>query len=447
MADQKILYFDCASGISGDMTLAALLDLGVDEKIFIGELEKLRLDGLRLEIAETQKNGIRAKRVRVLVDGAEADAVPGDAHGHTQFRDGAAMHGHTQFHENTEAHEHVHPHIHMHPHRSFADIRRMITQSALKACTKDLALRIFGRVAAAEARVHAKPIEEVHFHEVGAVDSIVDIVGCAILIDMIAPQAIYASVLCEGQGYVRCQHGLLSVPVPATSEILTAANAPLRQTDIDGELITPTGAAIIAELAQSFGPMPEMKMEKIGWGAGTKDLPVPNVLKICQGFASEEKAKGNVSAGEPGDCGGIMHDEITVLEANVDDCTGEMLGFAMEILMAEGALDVSYQPVFMKKNRPAYRLTVLVKPQDEQRMERLIFLHTTTIGIRKRREQRSILAREHVWAKTPYGEMRAKKVSAGKTVRLYPEYESAVKLALENDISLWEIYRSYEESE
>lgn len=454
---RKILYFDCASGISGDMTLGALLDLGEDEQQFLRELEKLHLEGYHIAIEETEKNGIRAKHVTVCVDGVPeiSENVSlheyGHIHGEVHTHEHGHMHGETDTHDEghmhgeVHTHEHSHTHDHAHPHRNFADIRQIIGQSGLNENVKDLALRIFGRVAAAEAKVHGKSIEEVHFHEVGAVDSIIDIVGCAILIDMIKPDAVCASVLHEGNGFVRCQHGLLSVPVPATSEVLAAAGAPLMQIDIEGELVTPTGAAIIAELAETFGTMPQMRIEKIGWGAGTKNLPIPNVLRVYAGTGFEP-----TSAAEKGGSRGFdtpyMQDEIMVLEANLDDCTGEMLGAAMETLLAAGALDVFYTPVFMKKNRPAYRLTVLAKPQDRAHMERLIFRHTTTIGIRRRIEARSILKREQVRVNTPCGEMDAKRVYLGEEERVYPEYESAVKLAAENGKALWEIYRSYEES-
>lgn len=454
---RKILYFDCASGISGDMTLGALLDLGEDEQQFLRELEKLHLEGYHIAIEETEKNGIRAKHVTVCVDGVPeiSENVSlheyGHIHGEVHTHEHGHMHGETDTHDEghmhgeVHTHEHSHTHDHAHPHRNFADIRQIIGQSGLNENVKDLALRIFGRVAAAEAKVHGKSIEEVHFHEVGAVDSIIDIVGCAILIDMIKPDAVCASVLHEGNGFVRCQHGLLSVPVPATSEVLAAAGAPLMQIDIEGELVTPTGAAIIAELAETFGTMPQMRIEKIGWGAGTKNLSIPNVLRVYAGTGFEP-----TSAAEKGGSRGFdtpyMQDEIMVLEANLDDCTGEMLGAAMETLLAAGALDVFYTPVFMKKNRPAYRLTVLAKPQDRAHMERLIFRHTTTIGIRRRIEARSILKREQVRVNTPCGEMDAKRVYLGEEERVYPEYESAVKLAAENGKALWEIYRSYEES-
>ncbi len=453
---EKILYFDCASGISGDMTLGALLDLGVDEQQFLRELDKLHLEGYHIIIEETEKNGIRAKHVKVCVDGVPEDCgeVHLHVHGHEHSHEEEHVHDHEYSHEEGHVHDHEysheeehvhghehshdhehahsHDHVHAHPHRNFADIRGMIMQSELNRNVRELALRIFGRVAAAEAKVHGKSIEEVHFHEVGAVDSIVDIVGCAILIDMLKADAIYASVLHEGHGYVKCQHGLLSVPVPATSEILAAAGAPLEQLDIEGELVTPTGAAIITELADAFGTMPKMQIAGIGWGAGTRNLPVPNVLRVYQGAADESTA--------------YEQDKILVLEANLDDCTGEMLGAAMEVLLAAGALDVFYTPVYMKKNRPAYRLTVLSKPQDGARMERLMFQHTTTIGIRRRTEERSILKREQVRVHTPCGEIEAKKVYLGEEERIYPEYESAVKLAAKNGKSLWEIYRSYERS-
>lgn len=466
---KKILYFDCASGISGDMTLGALLDLGVEEQQFLQEMEKLHLEGYHFIIEETEKNGIRAKHVNVCVDGVPEECgevhLHGHDHGHTHGNEhtrehdhvhsyGHDIHNHTHSHEYMQEHEHahsheymqehdhvhsheyvhehdhVHSHEHTHPHRNFADIRRMIGQSGLNDSVKELALRIFGRVAEAEAKVHGKSIEEVHFHEVGAVDSIVDIVGCAVLIDMIKPDNIYASELHEGHGYVKCQHGLLSVPVPATSEILAAAEVPFMQIDIEGELVTPTGAAIIAELAETFGIMPKMRVARIGWGAGTKNLPIPNVLRVYEGTAEEKN----------------VQDEIMILEANLDDCTGEMLGAAMEVLLGAGALDVFYTPIFMKKNRPAYRLTVLAKPQDGANMERLMFRHTTTIGVRRRIEARSILKREQVRVNTPCGEIEAKKVYLGEEQRIYPEYESAVKLAAENGKSLWEIYRSYEGS-
>lgn len=415
MEQKKILYFECSSGISGDMTLGALLDLGVDKEEFLTELEKLHLDGYRIEFETVKRNMVRANHVKVVLTES----------GHEQ-------HGEYHHGADEEHHDWEEALSHHHEHRSFREIRRLIEDSGLAEDVKDLALRIFMRVAAAEAKVHGKPIGEVHFHEVGAVDSIVDIVGCAILICMIKPDKICASIVQEGHGFITCQHGILAVPVPAVSEILAASDAVVKQIDIETELVTPTGAAIITELAESYGMMPQMKIEKIGWGAGTKILAIPNVLKVYLGSQREE-----LKQTAPGD-------EIAVLETNLDDCSGEMLGYAMEKLLSAGALDVFYTPIFMKKNRPAYKLTVLTKTEDTAKMENLIFRHTTTIGIRRRRETRSILERKKEVVQTSYGELEVKRVILEETQRQYPEYESAVMLAEKNKVPLREIYTEAE---
>ena len=423
---EKILYFDCSAGISGDMTLGALLDLGADKKVFLTELEKLHLEGYEIAFGTTQRNAITATHVNVILTGQE------QAHDHTHIHEHIHDHGHTHEHdhEHTHGHEHSHDHEHGHFHRSFRDIRQMIQNSELSKEVKDLSLRIFTRVARAEAKVHHKDIEEVQFHEVGAVDSIVDIVGSAILITMLKPDRICASVVQDGHGFVHCQHGMLSVPVPAVCEIFAESDALIRQIDVDTELVTPTGAAIISELADSFGTMPVMTIDKMGWGAGTKILKIPNLLKATLGY--QETVSDNYTE----------QDEIMVLETNLDDCTGEMLGAAMEILMENGALDAFYTPIFMKKNRPAWCLTVLARPEDTEKMERLIFLHTTTIGIRRHLDQRRILKREKAVVPTAYGELQVKRVALEDGYRDYPEYESAKKLAVETGKPLWEILKN-----
>ena len=304
---EKILYFDCSAGISGDMTLGALLDLGADKKVFLAELEKLHLEGYEIAFETTQRNAITATHVNVILTGQEQ------------------AHDHTHEHDHEHTHDHSHNHGHGHFHRSFRDIRQMIQNSELSKEVKDLSLRIFTRVARAEAKVHHKDMEEVQFHEVGAVDSIVDIVGSAILITMLKPDRICASVVQDGHGFVHCQHGMLSVPVPAVCEIFAESDVLIRQIDVDTELVTPTGAAIISELADSFGTMPVMTIDKMGWGAGTKILKIPNLLKVTLGY--QETVSDNYTE----------QDEIMVLETNLDDCTGEMLGAAMEILMENGA--------------------------------------------------------------------------------------------------------------
>ena len=423
---EKILYFDCSAGISGDMTLGALIDLGADKNAFLTELEKLHLEGYEIAFETTQRNAITATHVNVILTGQD------QAHDHTHIHEHIHDHGHTHEHdhEHTHGHEHSHDHEHGHFHRSFRDIRQMIQNSELSKEVKDLSLRIFTRVARAEAKVHHKDMEEVQFHEVGAMDSIVDIVGSAILITMLKPDRICASVVQDGHGFVHCQHGMLSVPVPAVCEIFAESDAMIRQIDVDTELVTPTGAAIISELADSFGTMPVMTIDKIGWGAGTKILKIPNLLKVTLGY--QETVSDNYTE----------QDEIMVLETNLDDCTGEMLGAAMEILMENGALDAFYTPIFMKKNRPAWCLTVLARPEDTEKMERLIFLHTTTIGIRRHLDQRRILKREKAVVPTAYGELQVKRVVLEDGYRDYPEYESAKKLAVETGKPLWEILKN-----
>lgn len=402
------------------MTLGALIDLGADKNAFLTELEKLHLEGYEIAFETTQRNAITATHVNVILTGQE------QVHDHTHIHEHIHDHGHTHEHD----HEHSHDHERGHFHRSFRDIRQMIQNSELSKEVKDLSLRIFTRVARAEAKVHHKDIEEVQFHEVGAVDSIVDIVGSAILITMLKPDRICASVVQDGHGFVHCQHGMLSVPVPAVCEIFAESDALIRQIDVDTELVTPTGAAIISELADSFGTMPVMTIDKMGWGAGTKILKIPNLLKVTLGY--QETASD----------GYTEQDEIMVLETNLDDCTGEMLGAAMEILMENGALDAFYTPIFMKKNRPAWCLTVLARPENTEKMERLIFLHTTTIGIRRHLDQRRILKREKAVVPTAYGELQVKRVALEDGYRDYPEYESAKKLAVETGKPLWEILKN-----
>lgn len=392
----KVLYFDCSSGISGNMTLGALLELCDDPDILTRELAKLHVEGYHMHITKTKKNGITGTYVDV----------------------------HLTDHEHHHDTEHGHAHHHHHAHRNLFDVNQIIEQSDIAPEAKDLAKRIFMRVALAESKVHQETLENVHFHEVGAIDSIVDIVGTAILITYLKPDRIVASVVNDGHGFIECAHGLIAVPVPATSEIFAASDVISRQIDIDTELVTPTGAAIIAELCSSFGPMPALQVNKIGWGCGSKDLPIPNVLKVSLGTVAEQQ------------------DEVIVMETNIDDCSGEALGYTMEQLFQAGALDVFFTPIFMKKNRPAYRLTVVTKPQLQGEMEKLIFANTTTIGLRYRREQRTVLARTMIEVETAYGLIHAKKTDYG----IYPEYEDMKQLALAHQVSLQCIQEAFQTS-
>jgi len=274
---KKVLYFDCFAGISGDMTLGALLDLGVDKDVFLKELEKLNVEGFEVKIGRTEKSGIGACDVDVILTNGE----------HIHEHDHEHEHEHHHHDHDHEHHHHSHEHHHAHVHRNINDINTIIDNSTISENAKDLAKRIFMRVAVAEAKVHGKSLEEVHFHEVGALDSIVDIIGTAILIDMIKPERICASVVNDGHGFVKCQHGFMPVPAPATAEIFASSDVKYKQIDENGEMVTPTGAAIVAELCESFGIMPVMKIEKTGYGAGKREFTVPNLLRVVLGESEE----------------------------------------------------------------------------------------------------------------------------------------------------------------
>lgn len=379
----KILYFDCSSGISGNMALGALIEIVGDTEYLLKELEKLNLDGYKIEFSNKSKNGINGMYVDVILQ------------------------------ENGKKYK----------HRSLEDINSIIDDSLLDLNVKELSKRIFLRVAKAESKVHRKTLEEIHFHEVGAIDSIIDIVGTSILINKINPDKIISSIINDGYGFIECAHGMMSVPVPATSEIFAKSNAKIKQIDIDTELVTPTGAAIISELSTQFIPLPVMSTKKIGWGAGLKDLKIPNILKIYYGEAEE------------------INQKICVMETNIDDCSGEILSYTSEKLFKNGALDVFFTPIFMKKNRPAYRLTVSCREKDILKLQKIIFTQTTTIGIRYRYEYRAELERSISEIETKYGKIKVKKVNNNGEKFIYPEFESLKEIAIKEDIPLKELYK------
>jgi uncharacterized protein (TIGR00299 family) protein len=412
----KILYFDCFSGISGDMTLSAFIDLGVKPEQLVGELKKLPLEGWELRVSDVSKHGIKAKHVDVITDGS---------------------HVHKGVHLS-------HHHRHSHEHRTMADIAALIAGSGISAKAKDLAEKIFMRLAVAEAKVHDTTPDKVHFHEVGAVDSIIDIVGAAICTDILAPDRIYASILHDGYGFVNCQHGKIPVPVPAVVEVLAAREVRVKQLDIEGEMMTPTGAAIVAELAESFGSMPEMKVFKTGYGAGTKEFPVPNLLRLFMGETDEYSGHNVSSAIET--CGETSHDRhdghshtCTVVETNIDDTTPEILGYMMEKLFDAGAGDVFFTPIYMKKCRPATRINIMCDDDKVAAMEHILFTETSTIGVRKYQVRRTCLPRRAVTIVTPYGEVQAKESIYGDTRRISIEFDDARRLAKEKSLPLKEI--------
>jgi uncharacterized protein (TIGR00299 family) protein len=398
------LYFACNSGISGDMTVAALLDLGADRQALLNGLASLGLEGYRIEITEAEKCAIKGTRFHVVLDDD-----PYLAHEHEE----AATHSH----EHTHEHEHVHDHVHPHTHRGMPEIRAIIERSAISSRAKQMALDVFQNLAAAEGKAHGLPPEEVHFHEVGAVDSIVDIVGAAICLDNLQAETIYFSPLCEGSGTVWCQHGRLPVPVPAVTNLAAEHHIPLKLTNVEGEMVTPTGAAFAATFGTFVLPG-QMCFTQCGIGVGQKDFPHANILRV---FALAEQAES---------------DEVLLLQANIDDQTGESLGYAMEKLLAAGALDCWFTPIYMKKNRPAITLSVLCQERDQKRLVDLMMIHTNTIGVRYSRWDRSICHRTVMTVTTPLGDASVKKISWNGHSRYTAEYESAKTLADMHNIPL-----------
>jgi uncharacterized protein (TIGR00299 family) protein len=409
------------------MTLAALIDLGIDTEKFKMELSKLQLDGYDIVISQKSKSGVVGTDINVILHNDEPLKDDDEhEHGHEHDHEHEHAHEHNHGHEHEHAHEHEHSHKHDHDAgaRNLEDISALINSSALRENVKVFAIKVFTEIAKAEAKVHGKAINEVHFHEVGAVDSIVDIVGVSICLDMLGVDKIYSSALHEGTGFISCRHGLLPVPVPAVMEMLAGSNIPVVTEDVNTELVTPTGIGIIKCLAHGFGKMPAMAVEKIGYGMGKKDTGRFNALRIIMGSEAGDETP----------------EEISVMETNIDDMSSEILGYTMERLYENGALDVFYTPVYMKKNRPAVMMTVLARPQDEEKLAGIIFAETTTLGIRHSRVARFCLNRDFVTVRTIYGEVRVKTASGKGISKFAPEYEDCRKLARENGIPVGEIY-------
>lgn len=411
---KKTLYLECFSGISGDMTVAALLDLGADENILRQGLESLKVDGYDIEIGRTQKCGIDACDFNVILHEnhlhthehhTHEECVHSHTHEHTHS---THEHIHNHTHDHDHIHNHEHTHAHSHVHRNITDIYSIIDSSEISHRAKHLSKDIFDIVAKAESKAHGIDIEKVHFHEVGAIDSIIDIVATAICIDNLDIQDVIISKIYEGSGHVKCQHGTIPIPVPAVANIVIDNSLQIKITDTMGEMITPTGAAIAACLKTKESLPENYKIRKIGLGAGKKEFEKANLLRA---FIIEEICKNN------------LKDETWILESNLDDCTGENLGFTMEKLIEAGAKDVFYTPIFMKKNRPAYKLSVLCDEKNIEFMESIIFKNTTSIGIRKYRTSRSILKREMLNIDSEYGKVRVKVCYFGNEKYYYPEYD------------------------
>ena len=463
----KTLYLECYSGISGDMTVAALLDLGADRSVLDRVLKSLKVSGFETKISRVVKSGIDACDFDVVLDKEhenhdhDMEYLHGHHHkGHENNHFYDHNHAHEDEAEHFHSHEHNHAHgagsaqdHHHHEHRGIKEITYIIENSAMTENAKKIALRIFEILAEAESKAHNVPVDQVHFHEVGAVDSIVDIVSVAVCLDNLDVTEVIVPVLCEGRGTVRCQHGILPIPVPAVANIVSANHLHLKMTEVEGELVTPTGAAIVAAV-KTKDKLPEtFEIQKIGIGAGKRQYECPGILRAMIISESTEQTKGRDKAkaqteefknpeigNNPKTENQETKDTIIKMETNIDDCSGEVLGFVMERLMKAGARDVHYVPVFMKKNRPAWVLNVICKEEDMETLQNIIFEETTTIGIRYSIMERTILPRETRTLPTPWGEVQVKVCTLNGKEQLYPEYESVAQLSREKEIPFTEIY-------
>ncbi len=423
----KTLYLDLFSGISGDMFLGALLDLGLDAQALERDLEKLRLEGYHLHVSRGQKASIAGVKFDVHLSSEHA------AHDHSHD----AGHSHSHSHPHTHAAAHSHTHTHSEPEhahdRNFTQIKQLIHESGLSDWVKQKSIAVFQRIAAAEGKIHGVPPEEVHFHEVGAVDSIVDIVGACIGLELLGKPRVLASPVLEGFGWIHCAHGRLPIPTPATLAILGARGIAVTQSDEPHELVTPTGAALLAEFVETFGPMRNLVAEKIGFGLGTRDNQTrPNVLRAVLGESAGASATHDWQT-----------DSVAVVETNLDDINPEILGSFVEKALAAGALDVFHTAVQMKKNRPGVLLTVLCAESDADKFSELLLRETSAFGVRRSTTERRKLARELVSVRTAYGEVTLKLGRLdGQVVQAAPEFESCRKLADQAKVPLKDVYEA-----
>ena len=426
----KTLYLECYSGISGDMTVAALLDLGADREVLKESLKSLPVGGFRTEITRVKKSGLDACDFSVILEQDNHDHDMEYLHGSEKSYTGHHEHSHEVNHEHH--HGHTHSHEHPHEHRGMKEITEIIQKSEMTVRAKKMAMRVFGILAQAESKAHGVPVEEVHFHEVGAVDSIVDIAAIAICMDNLDISNVIVPVLYEGTGFIRCQHGQIPVPVPAVTHIAETHKLKLKITDIQGELVTPTGAAVVAAFRTSDRLPEDFTILKTGIGAGKRQYRCPGILRAMLIRETTDLQ---------------IKDIIWKLETDMDDCGGEMMGHVMNLLMANGAREVHYTPIYTKKNRPAYTLTVICKESEREKLENLIFSETTTIGIRRVEMERTILQREIQKKDTPVGTAIVKACTLPDgNIRYYPEYENVAELAERNQLSFRETYdriRSY----
>jgi len=408
----RVLYFDCFSGISGDMVLGALLDAGLPLEELTHGLGSLAVSGFDISTKRVLRAGVSATKFIV--------------HEHGNPRPAASPQHDHHHHDHAHSQDRDQAHSHEHPHRSLPEIFALIDRARLSAPGRDRAKALFQRLAEAEASIHHMPVSEVHLHEVGALDSIIDIVGAVFALEWFGADRIVSSPLNVGGGMVNSAHGRFPVPAPATVKLL--GDAPIYGGTVQEELVTPTGALIVSSYASAFGPIPPMTVEKVGYGAGEREFPsTPNVLRVLIGRATKDGAQPNT-------------ERVTVIECEIDDMNPQLFGVAMERLYAAGALEVFYVPVQMKKNRPGTLLTVVTAPERRSALADIIFKETTTIGLRHYEMDRECLERELVTVETPVGAVGVKIARRnGRVVNAVPEFEDCARLAAANDMSVKEV--------
>ena len=454
----KTLYIECAMGAAGDMLTAALLELMPDKEAALAKLNAMGLPGVVFEAEPSAKCGITGTHMRVLIHGEEEGAVP-CGHTHEHHHDHAHEHHHEHEHDHvhehhhehehhahehvqedahchdSDAHDHAHHHehdAHHHAHHGMVEIRRLIAELAVSETVKEKVLAVYQSIAEAESRVHGAEVDQIHFHEVGSMDAVADVTAVCLLMELLAPEQVIVSPIHVGSGTVLCAHGRLPVPAPATALILEGI--PIYGGSVQGELCTPTGAALLKTFADSFGPMPPMTVAKTGYGMGTKDFEQANCLRAMLGESFSMNGTGSKmqtgqdaegeNTGSRGAAGKDTETEnpaaregrITEISCNLDDMTGEDIAFAAERILQAGALDVFTESIYMKKGRPAVKLTVLARPENEERLAGEIFRHTSTIGVRIHTDRRYELARRSEQRKTPLGTIEVK-ISEGFGVR------------------------------
>ena len=446
----KTLFLECNMGAAGDMLMSALSELLPQPELFVEKMNALGLPGVKLERKQVQKMGVGGTQIRVTIAGIEEEQHHHE-HNHEHRHDPAPdhTHNHDHGHEHTHNHDHDyspnHTHNHdidlAHEHRGMYEIKEMVGQLPVSDKVKEDTLSVYQLIAEAESAIHGKPVAQIHFHEVGAMDAIADILGVSLLMEELAPEQIVASPIHVGCGQIQCAHGILPVPAPATAKILMGV--PIYGGTIRGELCTPTGAALLKHFAKAFTTMPEMCVEAVGYGMGKKDFSAVNCVRAFIGDAEILKAGESLKE----TAGTSPNGQITELSCNLDDMTGEAIAFATETLLENGALDVFLQAIQMKKNRPGVLLTCICKPSDADSMAQLILRHTSSFGVRRNDGKRYTLDRIITTVETPVGEIPIKTGSGYGLTKSKPEYENLAKIAREQKVPLAEVIKAIKESE